>query len=53
MSDLAKRNHGTTNGVNGRIGNKTWCKCECCALMETSIEGACCLEITEICKRKF
>ena len=38
---------------NGKIGNKTWCKCECCALIEISIEGACCLEILEICKTRF
>ena len=25
----------------------------CCAPTETSIEGACCLEITDICKRRF
>ena len=41
-----------TNGVNGRIDNKTWCKCECCAPMGTSI-GVCCLEIPEICKPRF
>ena len=40
----------STNGVNGRIGNKTWGKCECCARMETSIEDVCWLEIPEICK---
>ena len=39
VSDLASSNYVATNGVNGRIGNKTWCKCECCAPMETSIEG--------------
>ena len=39
--------------MNGRIGYKTWCKCECCAPMETSIEGVCCLEIPEICKPRF
>ena len=38
---------------NGKIGNKTWCKCECCALIETSIEGVCCLEIPEICTTRF
>ena len=53
MSDLASSNDVATNGVNGRIGYKTWCKCECCAPMETSIEGVCCLEISEICKPRF
>ena len=38
--------------MNGRIGNKTWCKCECCAPMETSI-GVCCLEIPEIRQTSF
>ena len=52
MSDLASSNDLATNGVNGRIGNKTWCKCLCCAPMETSI-GDCCLEIPEICKPRF
>ena len=47
MCDLARNNNVTTNGVNGRIDNKT--KCECCAPMETNIEGVCCLEIPEIC----
>ena len=36
MGDLASTNAAATNDVDGRIGNKTWCKCECCALMETS-----------------
>ena len=31
----------------------TWGKCECCAPMETSTKGFCCLEIVEICKPKF
>ena len=53
VSDLASNNDVTTNGVNGRIGYKTWWKCECCAPMETSIEGVCCLEIPEICKPRF
>ena len=53
MSDLASSNDVTKNGVNGRIGNKTWCKCECCAPMETSIEGFCSLDITEIWNRRF
>ena len=53
MCDLARNNNVTTNGVNGRIDNKTWCKCACCAPMETSIEGVCCLEIPEICKPRF
>ena len=45
MSDLANSSNAATNDVDGRIGNKTWCKCECCAPMETSIESVCCLEI--------
>ena len=53
MSDLANRSNAATNDVDGRIGNKTWCKCECCAPMETSIESVCCLEIPEICKPRF
>ena len=53
MSDLGSGNDVATNGVNVRSGNKMWWKCECCALMETSIEGVCCLEITEICKPTF
>ena len=53
VSDLASRNDVATNGVNGRIVNKTWCKCEWCAPMETSTEGVCCLEITGICKRRL
>ena len=53
MNDLASSNDVATNGVNGRIGNKTWCKCERCAPMETSIEGVCCLEIPGICKPSF
>ena len=55
VSDLASSNDVATNGVDGRIGNKTWCKYEMCkyAPMETSIEGVCCLEIPEICKRRF
>ena len=53
VSDLASINNVATNGVNSRIGNKTSCKCECCAPMETSIEGGCCLEIPQICKRRF
>ena len=53
VSDLASSNDVTTNGVNGRIGNKTWCKCKCCAPMEISTESVCCLEITEICKLRF
>ena len=44
MSDLANSDDVATNAVNGRIGNKTWCKCECCAPMETSMKGVCCLE---------
>ena len=53
MSDFASSNDVTTNGVNGRIGNKIWCKCQCYVPMETSKEGVCCLEITEICERRF
>ena len=53
VSDLASSNDVATNGVYGRIGNKTWCKCECCASMETSTEGVCCLEIPDICKSRF
>ena len=53
VSDLANSSNAATNDVDGRIGNKTWCKCECCAPMETSIESVCCLEIPEICKPRF
>ena len=53
LSDRASSNDVATNDVNGRIGNKTWCKCECCALMETSVEDVCCLEIPEICQPRF
>ena len=53
MCDLAVSNDVATNGVNGRIGSNAWCKCECCALMESNIEGICCLEIPEICKPRF
>ena len=53
MSDPTNSNDVATNCVNGRIGNKTWCKYECCAPMETSIESVCCLEIPEICKPRF
>ena len=53
LSDLPSSSDVTTNDVNGRIGNKTWWKGECCAPMETSKEGVCCLEITEICKERF
>ena len=45
MSDLASSNDVAKNGVNGRIGNKTWCKCEYCPPMEIRIEDVCCLEI--------
>ena len=38
MSDLANNSNAAINDVDGRIGNKTWCKYECCAPMETSIE---------------
>ena len=53
VSDLASRHDVATNVVDGRIGNKTWCKCECCVPMETSIKGVRSLEIPEICKPKF
>ena len=53
MSDLANSSNAATNDVDGRIGNETWCKCECCAPMEASIESVCCLEIPEICKPRF
>ena len=53
VSDLANSSHAATNDVNGRIGNKTYCKCECCAPMETCIESICCLEIPEIYKPRF
>ena len=33
VSDLASSNDVVTNVVDGRTGNKTWCKCECCAPM--------------------
>ena len=53
MSDLANSSNAAINVVDGRAGNKTWCKCECCASMETSIETVCCLEIPESCKPRF
>ena len=55
VSDLDSSNDVATNGVNGRIGNKSWCKCECCTCtsMDTSVEGICFLEIPEICKSIF
>ena len=53
MSDLANSSNAATNDVDGRIGNETWCKCECCAPTETSIESVCCQEIPEICKARF
>ena len=53
MSDLANSSNAATNDVDGRIGNKTWCKCECSAPMETNIESVCCLEIPKICKPRF
>ena len=43
MSDLGSSSNAAANDVDGRIGNKTCCKCECCAPMETSIESVCCL----------
>ena len=54
MSDLASSNGVAINDVNGRNWqHKTWCKCECCAPMESGKEGVCCLEILEICKLRF
>ena len=53
VSDLTGYNDAATNGVVCRIGNKTWCKCECCTPMETSMEGVCCLEIRKICNPIF
>ena len=53
MSYLASTSDVAANGVNGRIGNKTWCKCECCALTETSIEGVCCLEFLRLASQDF
>ena len=53
VCDLARSNDVARNAVNERIGNKTWCKCDWYAAMETSIEGVCCLEIPEICKPIF
>ena len=53
MSDLANSSNAATKDVDGRIGNKTWCKCECCTPLETSIESICCLEIPEIYKPGF
>ena len=47
MSDLASSSYAGTNDVDGRIANKTWCKRECCASMETG------MEISEICKPRF
>ena len=37
MSDLANSINAAANDADGRMGNKTWCKCKCCATMETSI----------------
>ena len=31
VSHLTSSNDVATNGVNGRISNKSWCKCECCS----------------------
>ena len=52
VNDLASSNDVATYGVNGRIDNKTWCKCKCCTSMETNI-SFCCLELPEICKPRF
>ena len=53
LSDLGNSINAATNDMGGRIGNKTWYKCECCVSMETSIESVCCLEIPEISKPQF
>ena len=53
MSGLVNSSNAATNDVDGRTGNKTWCKCECCVPVETSIESVCCLEIPEVCKSRF
>ena len=53
VNDLARSTDLATNGVNGRIDNKTWCKCEWCAPMGTIREGVYCLEIPDICKPRF
>ena len=53
MSDLDSNNDTAKNDVDGIIDNKTWCKCECCAPMETSIKSVCCLETPHICKPRF
>ena len=53
MSYLATSSNAATNDMDGRTGNKTWSKCECCAPMETSVESVCCLEIPEVCKPRF
>ena len=53
LSDLASSNDVAANGAYGRTGNKNWWKSECCAPLETGIEGVCCLEIPEICTPRF
>ena len=53
MSDRASSNDVATNGVMVGIGNKTWCKCECRAPMETSIEGVCYLEFLRFASQDF
>ena len=53
VSDLTNSNDIATNTMNGRIGSKSWCKCKCCALMETSIEGVSYLEMSVISKPRF
>ena len=45
MKDLASSNDLAENAINGRMGHKTWCKSECCAPIETSIEIVYWLEI--------
>ena len=51
VSGLTSSNGVATNGVDGRICNKTWC--EYCAPMETSIKCVCWLEIPEISKPRL
>ena len=53
VSDLANSSNAATNDVDGRIGNKTWCKCECCAPMETSIVSVCYLEFLRFVSQDF
>ena len=48
MKDLASSNDVAENAINVRMGHKTWCKSECCAPIETSIEIVYWLEIPGI-----